>query len=69
LKTHYPAGYPTGKPGGDHLWYTSAGLVATVLVYGKLPMSGILCGVPASGEYIPDGIYAPLLGNLYPTSA
>jgi len=22
LQTHYPAGYPTGKPVSDHLWYT-----------------------------------------------
>ena len=21
LQTHYPAGYPTGKPDSDHLWY------------------------------------------------
>jgi len=20
LQTHYPAGYPTGKPDSDHLW-------------------------------------------------
>jgi len=22
LQTHYPAGYPSGKPDNDHLWYT-----------------------------------------------
>jgi len=23
LQTHYPAGYPTGKPDSDHLWCTN----------------------------------------------
>ena len=31
LQTHYPAGYPTGKPDSDHLWCKQAGFVNQML--------------------------------------
>jgi len=32
LQTHYPAGYPTGKPDSDHLWWASCSPWATTWV-------------------------------------
>jgi len=37
LQTHYPAGYPTGKPGSDHLWLDWIRTIANFVEFGLDP--------------------------------